>query len=383
MKRILLSAAFLAITGIASAQSISEELLNRYQNLPANGESPSHYFSQEEQQLLRDYLQAGTYGNENRNGGAVIYGARNSAGEFGNFDPADITVFNTIGPSLPTSDFESSGDIDPNNLTMGYVTTLSNGEFYSIDITTGTYTSMGTITPPPGQEWNGLEFDPTTGVLYAISSDFDFVSSLSTIDVGSMSYTLVGDTGAPGAIAIAITDSGQMYGYDVIGDSFFSINKATGQGTYIGQIGFNANFGQDLEWDSSSSTMYMVCYNEDVFEGEVRTVNLDTGATTLVGDLIPSEPGTQMAWAAIQNPPVLSVNESVFQNFSLSPNPANNQLHISSEVDSILFMNVLGQRVYEVKPVSTTIDITSLSSGMYLAEVEIGREKAVFRIVVK
>ncbi|MBX2829402.1 MAG: T9SS type A sorting domain-containing protein [Flavobacteriaceae bacterium] len=385
MKRPLFFAALFVLGCVfVNAQSISDDLLNRYANLEPNGKSPSHYFTQEEQSVLREYLKTNTSETNVLGGGTLIHGAQNSNSEFGNFDPSDLTTFNTIGPSLSTSDFESSGDIDPSNLTMGYVLTLSTGEFYSIDITTGTYTSMGTISPPPGQDWNGLEFDPATGILYGISSDFSSTSSLSTIDVGSMSYTLVGDTGMLGAISIAITSTGEMYGYDVVDDNFYSINTSTGAATVLGPVGFDANFGQDLEWDDASGIMYMVCYNAGVFEGEVRTVDLTTGATTLIGDLIPAVTGTQMAWAAIQNPPVLSVDDTAFLNFVIAPNPASTQLNLSSEVDSLVFINVIGQRVLEIlQPVSTTIDITSLSSGMYFVEVQKEGEKAIFRIAVE
>ncbi|GAB5401552.1 MAG: hypothetical protein Aureis2KO_31370 [Aureisphaera sp.] len=386
MKQLLLFTAVCVLScTLTNAQNLTDDLLNRYENLDSNGNSPSHYFTPEEQLLLRDYLQSGLNQTVDRQtGGTLIHGPINSENEFGNFDPGDLTTFNTLGPSLTSTDFESSGDIDPNNLTMGYVLTLSSGEFYSIDVTTGTYTSMGTIAPPAGQQWNGIEFDPATGTLYGVSSDFSSVSSISTIDVGAMSHTLVGNIGSLGAIAIAITDTGEMYAYDVVDDNFYSINTTTGVGSLIGPIGFDANFGQDLEWDSASGTMYMVCFNSGLLEGEVRTVDLGTGMTTLVGDLIPSESGTQMAWAAIQNPTILSISESAFNNFALAPNPANGLLRVSSEISKISFVNVLGQRVYEiVDPIATEFDISSLSQGMYLVEIQIDQEKAVFQLVVE
>ncbi|MDC8003327.1 T9SS type A sorting domain-containing protein [Aureisphaera galaxeae] len=373
MKRFLLFSAFCLLGCVfINAQSISEDLLTRYTNLETNGKSPSHYFTQEEQSMLREYLQTNASQDTQEGGGALIYGPRNNAAEFGSFDPTDLTVFNTIGPSLVTADFESSGDIDPSNLTMGYVLTLSTGEFNSIDITTGTYTSMGTISPPPGQDWNGLEFDPATRTLYGISSDFSGTSSLSTIDVGSMSYTLVGDTGMQGAISIAITSSGDMYSYDVVDDNFYSIDTSTGAATLLGPIGFDANFGQDLEWDDSSGTMYMVCYNAGIFEGEVRTVDLGNGFTTLLGNLIPSESGTQMAWAAIQNPEILSVSENAQNSFSIAPNPAQGQLEVSSRsnIEQIAFVNLLGQTVLQFQnPSSSTFNISELHSGVYFVVV--------------
>lgn len=53
--------------------------------------------------------------------------------------------------------------MDPANPTTGYVLD-SGGKLYSIDVVSGFYTFLGEI---PG-DWVGMEFDITTGILYAL-----------------------------------------------------------------------------------------------------------------------------------------------------------------------------------------------------------------------
>src|SRR5690606_17031726 len=76
-----------------------------------------------------------------------------------------------------------------------------------------------------------------------------------------------------------------------------SINLATGAATLIGSIGFDANFGQGMDWDPSTGTMYMSAFNTGVFDTEIRSVNLATGSTTLIGQLEPSVL-SQVGWVS-------------------------------------------------------------------------------------
>jgi hypothetical protein len=84
-------------------------------------------------------------------------------------------------------------------------------------------------------------------------------------------------------IAISTDCNGNMYGYDIVTDSFYSIDKTTAAATLIGPLGFDANFAQDMDFDPTDGTCYLGAFNNGTFTGELRTVNLTTGATTLVG----------------------------------------------------------------------------------------------------
>lgn len=225
----------------------------------------------------------------------MVYGINNFSLTFVSFDITVPSTLNNIGPSLVTVNFESAGAIDPANPTTAYV--LDDlGDLYSVVIATGVYTSLGNITPPGAETWTGMEFDPTTGILYAISSD-GITTSLSTIDVVGLSATTIGVTGMTVGIALAIDGAGNVYGFDITDDNLYTIDRVTGQGDIVGSIGFDSSFGQGMMWDPNSDAIYMSAFNNTMFQAEWRSVNAETGATTLIGAL--GVPGTdQVSWVS-------------------------------------------------------------------------------------
>ena len=80
-------------------------------------------------------------------------------------------------------------------------------------------------------------------------------------------------------------NAGDMYAHDIVVDSMFTVNKATGAGTLLGPTGFDANFAQGGNCDPNDGTCYLFAFNNTTFQGEERSVNLATGATTYIGDL--------------------------------------------------------------------------------------------------
>jgi hypothetical protein len=92
-----------------------------------------------------------------------------------------------------------------------------------------------------------------------------------------------------------------MYGLDVIADELVSIDKATGQGTTIGSLGFDSNFGQGMAFDPESEQLYISAFNNFRFQSELRVADRNTGATAVVGVLGGLDPGglVQLGWLAI------------------------------------------------------------------------------------
>ena len=104
--------------------------------------------------------------------------------------------------------------------------------------------------------------------------------------VGLNTYTVVVSaigTGGAVAIALAIDGNGNGYTYDIVDDTFYSVDLSTGAATAIGGIGFDASFGQGMFYDQNSDQVFMVCLNAGAGNlGELRSVDLSTGATTLL-----------------------------------------------------------------------------------------------------
>ncbi len=394
MKKITFISCILFCIGASIAQTNNtinmDTLLDRYHNIPPNGGHISHYFSTEEIIALKDYFsEVVTHPSDTQRGNNLtIYGPNTDEDEFVSFDPSTPTVLTIIGNNSGTADFESSGDIDPENINTAYVLTLTNGELYQVDILTATYTSLGTITPPNGEEWNGIEFNTGTNTLYGISSNFSTSSTLSTIDLVTLTATPIGQTGTTGMISIAFDSNVNMYGHDVVSDSFYSIDIATGNATFIASLDFNANFGQDLEWDAASQIMYMTAFNGTTINAEMRTVNLTTGETTFI-DLLGNGTDVQIPWASIQNPSTLGLTDIQLSETTLFPNPVTDVITIESQksITSIQVINLQGQLIME-NPIyikeSNTIDVSKLQSGIYFLNIKNDQEQTeVIRFIKK
>ena len=110
------------------------------------------------------------------------------------------------------------------------------GWIYTINTTTGQFTQVAT----PGQQaFNGIQFDPTTGILYASTQ-----SQLFTLDPNNNYYaTYVGNFNGYGRISDILFDaSGQLYavnGGGGSGNEFLRIDKTNASPTFVGYTGIS------------------------------------------------------------------------------------------------------------------------------------------------
>lgn len=383
MKKIILLVGVMLFTVMGFSQEAEtldiDILLERYDNIPSNIGTLSHYFTSNEMTLLRNHFSNQTNDvSENRMpGDTVFYGYNFEQETFTSFIINDPVSLNDIGPNSPTSDFEAGGVIDPQDPNTAYVLTQNVGNFYKLDISSGEYTLLGVIPPPfPDARWTGLAFHPFTNELYAssVAEDLKFLSTGHILDVEN-----VEDTGngfiiySPGIIAIEFDNNANLWGYDIVTDSFYFINLNTGETILVGSIGFDANFGQDLTWDPETETMYMTAYNRGSSKAEFRSVNLETGQSTFISN-IGLGWDSQMVWSSVKNG-VLSIDEnSVSKTIEVFPNPSNGMvtLRSSDPISDIEIINTLGQIIVEksiVASVEHTFDISELSSGVYFMRV--------------
>jgi hypothetical protein len=154
---------------------------------------------------------------------------------------------------------------------------------YSVDTTSCVETFIGFANNGGLQSMSGMAWDFTTGTMYASTTDIT-TSELHTVNLGTGATTFVGGMGAasPGNIAIAAM-GGQMYGFDIVNDSLQSIDKFTGVATTIGPLGFDGNFAQGMDFDESDGTCYLFAFNNGLFNAELRTCDVTTGASVPVG----------------------------------------------------------------------------------------------------
>ncbi len=114
---------------------------------------------------------------------------------------------------------------------------------FTVDETTGAATFVVVLS----RDIRGIEFDPTTGLLWGGATGDDGIYMLNRT---TGEATLIGNTGLGGATPGICFDSlGNLFASKGGGGSpnnLVSINKATGEGTVIGPIGYTAVAGMSI-----------------------------------------------------------------------------------------------------------------------------------------
>jgi len=233
-------------------------------------------------------------------GSAPAYGteARSGDDRLVSFCTGTPGIITNIGVYTSSDELIWASDFMPDDLNTLYAINDQN-KFLVIDVTNVNITVLGMSVPSPGLSWTGMAIDPD-GTIYANATDINR-SELYSINPVDGTATLIGEIdNSPGSIAIAINANGKMYGHDILNDSLISINKQTGVGTIIGPLGFNANFGQGMDFDYESGILYLAAFNQNTGP-ELRIADLTTGNTTNVGALAINQMGSMAV--ATTNPP--------------------------------------------------------------------------------
>ncbi|MBN2238848.1 MAG: carboxypeptidase regulatory-like domain-containing protein, partial [Dehalococcoidales bacterium] len=232
--------------------------------------------------------------------GETTYGIESANGWFASFDCDVPEILTNLGGQA-TAGFSNAGDFDAVDQSYVYELTNSN-EFGTYNLVTGAYTALAPISPNgyPGKTWVAMALDVTTGIMYAASTDLS-TSDLYTIDPIAATCSLVGAIGQPGVISLAVDGDGNMWSHDLVNDTFLSIDKATGAGTVVGPLGFDANFGQGMTLNPATGDILMAAFNNTAFQPQLRLVDTATGSSTLIGVLGATAPGglCQFGWIAI------------------------------------------------------------------------------------
>ena len=180
-----------------------------------------------------------------------------------------------------TGDFDS-GSVDDATY---YIIKYPDNIFARVDIETGIATDIGPIIGSGGSyNWTGISCDKSTGIMYAVETDINF-TNLYTIDLATGTPTLIGATGIPAVIDIAVDGEGIIWAHDIVGDNIYTIDKTTGVGTLVGSTGFVANWAQGMSWDPKTDQVYLTAYPP-----AFRVLDRETGYCAYVGPL----PGIQV-----------------------------------------------------------------------------------------
>ena len=205
---------------------------------------------------------------------------------------ADYVSFDAAAPSTSNVILADSPPLFgitfvDNDFSKQYGVDYFEGKLYTISTLDGSTTVVGStglvsccIVEPGGMRW-----DPTSGTTYLVIDDFRSASrssTLYTIDLATAATTLVGTLG--GMIRdITFDRSGLMYGIDSDGDTLVAIDKTNAATQVIGSLGFDAVFGQGLDFDAETGVLYLASADET--SRVMYTVDPLTGAATAISDM--------------------------------------------------------------------------------------------------
>jgi hypothetical protein len=152
------------------------------------------------------------------------------------------------------------------------------GNLYIVDPATATAVTVGPILAGGLPiAITGLAFDPTSGLLYAITSNSspNIPRHLVTINRVTAAATDIGALGIGGA-DIAFGADGTLYMSSGNATSLFTVNKTTGVATVVGPTG-TGDSGSGLSIDSSARAFFSGTSST----GTLDRLNLATGAATI------------------------------------------------------------------------------------------------------
>jgi hypothetical protein len=174
-----------------------------------------------------------------------------------------------------------------------------NGNFYildagppnslcQLDTSNGNVTIFGQITGMGSASANSMAYDAVNDSYYLCGYSGS-TNNLYKLDINTLTATLISSIGSPGSpmIAIAINSSGIGYGYELMPDNnAYTFDPVSGTSSLLGSIGFNAQYGQDMDIDIESGIIYLAAFNSNTNSGELRTMDPNTGMTTLLYPLL-------------------------------------------------------------------------------------------------
>jgi len=216
--------------------------------------------------------------------------------------PGTLTLINAAQPTNVYAATFIDNDFSKQYLLASAGGTLAEGEFGTIDVATGVFSSLGNLSGAGTGTWTSMKWDHTTSNLYAVQNAAGS-NNLYTIDVDTLAATLVGTI--PGQIVIAITvdAAGQMYGIDLTPDTLLAIDKTDASAATVGPTGLAANFAQDMDFDYTTNTLYWPAYLGGG-NSQMTTVNTATGAATPIGNIANGNELLAFSLASSATPPV-------------------------------------------------------------------------------
>jgi hypothetical protein len=140
-----------------------------------------------------------------------------------------------------------------------------------------------------------------------------------------------------------------------------------------------------LDWDADGSLGSGPWAPPIAILGQANTGNGKQSIAGVWQDLVDSGTGDPQGLPFDVTGTVLSLVDNTFEGFSYYPNPTTNILNVNakSTIEGISIFNVLGQELISVTPsnINAKVDMSGLSSGMYVMKATVNGTVGSFNIV--
>lgn len=218
-----------------------------------------------------------------------VFGMDRRGNTFVKFSTGNPLQFDTIqehvmsDEAYAANNFFTGGDFTPYGY---YAITPESNQLFRIDTVTGNQQLIGKAPADSGHYWMGLSWDPSNKILYGIAIAAGG-SKLYAIDPFTAATKVVADVAVASVLWLAVSNNGDMYAMSGLDNYVYRINKVTGVATRLpNPVGLNTGFEQDADFDPLTDILYMTAKMSSAqASGELRTVNLTTGISTVVGPL--------------------------------------------------------------------------------------------------
>jgi hypothetical protein len=238
----------------------------------------------------------------------AIESIRKELWRFSAEQPRDTTVVGDTGIPFGESLLTGGTYLD-NDFSTLYALSFDNNGLYAVSTIDGHSDFIATASGLASSSISGMKQDPLSGIVYVstLPPDASGTSLLWTIDTATAVTTLVGPiSNSIAIIDIAFNSLGQLYGVDIATDALVAIDKATGAGSVVGSIGFNANYASGLAFDLETDALYFLTVEDfggfNVFQ-EMWAIDTTTGAATLLSPVSTTPGEIQLDAFAIAHAP--------------------------------------------------------------------------------
>jgi len=179
-------------------------------------------------------------------------------------------------------DFAANGNL---YAASGFGSGFAGTRLYSVSTANGAATVIGTGAGIlAGDAATDLSWNPVLGQMQMITYN-GTVNNLYTLNLTTGAGTLIGTiTGAAGGldIGLATSSAGVNYLHDIVTDRMYTLAGLVAT-PMASTLGFDTNFsqGMTINW-SGANEWFLGAFNNTTFQSQVYTVNIATGAPTLV-----------------------------------------------------------------------------------------------------